>query len=195
MNTEAAPRRPLSSLSPAECQTIFALAFGYAPTDVERRPFTLGGYSKLTVRDGSYALTMYQNGTLLAQKQNFPAVFNASDVVGYLAALNIAFGSEQAPKRKLSDLSNDEAYSIFMAAFGQIPEDDIIISPWNTGNCITISDGHLLLTLSEGGQATAHKPHTAYEESIFWPSIKPENLVRCLEGLNVQFGQPNQTGK
>lgn len=96
MSNSETPGRTLSSLTPEECQTLFALAFGYAPPLDKLYVFT--GFGPVTIGfptgapHGSqcHSLIVYPDGQALANKEIGQAVaFNFRKVAGYLDSLNI----------------------------------------------------------------------------------------------------------
>jgi hypothetical protein len=88
--------RPLSSLADnkEECQTLLALAFGYAPPLDTIESFTLFG--PLGIRSLTNELILSPDGTILSSRISdgtpFPESFNAYKVVTWLQQSNIEFG-------------------------------------------------------------------------------------------------------
>lgn len=94
-------KRLLSSITEEEATTVFALAFGFGPINLEwasaRSPFDNDpSFEMLTLKALGSSLVIQGNGYMLTgfgKKENHfePVGFNAYKVITYLASLGITF--------------------------------------------------------------------------------------------------------
>ena len=85
-------KRPLADLTREECQTLFALAFGYAPElDLLDTSTVLG---LMSFGDDTFGMTLGTDGTVLAWRSEgeSPVAINVRKLISNLDAMNVAFG-------------------------------------------------------------------------------------------------------
>lgn len=93
--SELIPKRPLASLTKEECQTLFALAFGYAPPLAYLSVISSGEI--LTIGFEGSIFNLFPNGGIMCSKfdpHESGAYFNARKLITQLDAYNVAFGDE-----------------------------------------------------------------------------------------------------
>jgi hypothetical protein len=94
MSTQLSETRRLSSLTQEEARTLFALAFGYAPTDETLNTSALFGV--VAIGDGTKTLRISGDGLLSAYDRDGAAqTINARKVISNIDALKLEFGPVQ----------------------------------------------------------------------------------------------------
>ncbi len=101
------PKRRILDLTPDEVRALFALTFGYAPTDqtmeVDRYPAVNASaigfhHDCLIITDRPYRIQLLSDGVVLVNTDAIrPVSFNAWKVVGYLNSLGLHFGDTTNP--------------------------------------------------------------------------------------------------
>lgn len=93
MSAQPEPKRSLNTLTKDEARTLFALAFGYAPSD---KVITISGIFKtFAVSDGFRTLWLSPDGMALAYgKEGSTQAFNLRKLIANIDAMNLAFGPE-----------------------------------------------------------------------------------------------------
>lgn len=118
MNTEAAPRRPLTNMTREEYQRLFAVAFndrydaqvrlmpvGYQvrlmPVGYVDDPNPIGSYHHsvelkhgVCLTNGYFSLYLFPNGNALAERINKAHGFNLREVLALVDELNLEFGNQ-----------------------------------------------------------------------------------------------------
>lgn len=96
MSNKLRSKRPLASLTPEECQTLFALAFGYAPPLEHLFTFCIAG--PLTIGFEGKSIILYPSGALMCADTSSPdsgVYFDARKLITQLDAYNVTFGYPQ----------------------------------------------------------------------------------------------------
>jgi hypothetical protein len=91
MSAQLAPTRPLSSLTQDEGRTLFALAFGYAPTNETLQTSVL--LRSVAISDGLKTLRLSEDGQLSAYDRDGAAqTINVRKVLSNIDAMQVVFG-------------------------------------------------------------------------------------------------------
>ncbi|MVM35018.1 hypothetical protein GO755_33635 [Spirosoma sp. HMF4905] len=92
MERISSSKLPLTSLTKEACQTLFALAFGYAPPLERLYTFSNGA---LTIRFDDRSIFLDPTGLVLVMDQEDRALsFNARKLITQLDAYNVVFGDD-----------------------------------------------------------------------------------------------------
>ncbi len=97
MSAQPEPKRSFDTLTEDEARTLFALAFGYAPTDQVLK--MCGVFNTFAVSDGVRTLWLSPDGSISAyDKQGASQTFNVRKLIENIDAMGVGFGPEYGPE-------------------------------------------------------------------------------------------------